>query len=412
MTTHAPLPPSMRLGDTELDSLVAEMAEELGGVQAMAHLFKHVHESRRLPLERLRVLKEQNLITQPLIDFFAQRDATPTLSWLDMNEVRTAGEFFRDRGLLTFSGLAFASLPACYCWSIEADVLTTTGRLSNTANIPRRIPETAQLVLDVGTMDAFEKGGVGITATRKIRLMHALIRYLLIRSPGSVSVDKDKGDMPPWDVDQCGVPISQEFLLATLLTFHFVILKSLRSMSVLVSEPEQRAYIHRWNLAGYFLGVNEDMLSRVSDYPSCEAELEKMMVAHRRPTQGGELLSQTLIKYTQSNVIDAVTGGHLHPLTHIPCILTRYLCGPQTARCLGLHLDWKDRVLYLPFVGAVRMVGFLDNFTVFQWLTRRLVAYATKHIWAFAESQGDPSDLAHQRTVSVPDHLASNWKLR
>lgn len=405
-------------GDEELDPMLTAWADQDGMVPLVARLFKAVHLAERLDTDVLSRLHADGLLNDELLAFFQARHQLPDLPWINHDQIVQGGEFFRERGLMTFVGLAFASLPACYCWDTEARVLTTTGRLSQPGRIPRRIPETAQFVLDIGTRDAFEPGGVGIAAANKIRLMHACIRYLLLRDPAAASVDPNRNRLDPWDESRFGPPISQAFLTATLLTFHQLILTSLQKLSLHIHTDQAEAYLHRWNVAGWFIGVKEDTLVQLATQTQAQHVEDLVMEEWRNKTVSGQDLSTTLIHYIRNNIIEGATLGMWNPLVVVPPVLTRYLSGKQTAQALNLRLNLLQKLAYFPVILFTRVVGFLDNFRLFRRMTVALTRYAARHLWGFVKKEQEqlPDQVAAQPTrfrgVQVPDEFSDVWRLK
>ncbi|MEM7101290.1 MAG: oxygenase MpaB family protein [Pseudomonadota bacterium] len=413
MITAQQLDHMTHVADPPLDDLIERWAADENGVETVAALFKEIHTSERLSHQIIDQLLTNKLINTDIAEFFLTRSVLPDLPWIQKEEIVTGGEFFRERGLMAFVGLAFASLPACYCWDTEARVLTTTGRLSQPGRIPRRIPETAQFVLDIGTKDAFEPDGVGIQAAHKIRLMHSCIRYLLINDPAAVSVNPNKRYLKPWDVERFGPPISQAYLAATLLTFHQVILHSLKKLSLRVSPAQQAAYIHRWNVTGWFLGIEESTLGQLTTMQDTQALHALVMHRWRHKTVSAQDLSATLIEYVRTNVIEGALGGLWNPLVVVPPVLTRYLSGKDTSKALNLKLNVFQKLAYFPVVFFTRVVGFLDNFRLFRRMTVALTRYATRHLWGFVKEKQkqSPDPDGRARGVIVPAEFESEWRL-
>ena len=77
-------------------------------------------------------------------------------AWLDPQRVARGAELFRRHVAAASLALGAASLPTCYCWTREAQVLILTQRLAR--DVPRRILETAQFVLDVMSRDGLRLG--------------------------------------------------------------------------------------------------------------------------------------------------------------------------------------------------------------------------------------------------------------
>jgi hypothetical protein len=97
--------------------------------------------------------------------------------------------------------------------------------------------------------------------------MHAAIRHLLTSAPPAVGHGTRKPkDLPEafhrysWDKDKDGMPINQVLMSATILCFSYIALRSLRQLGVRLSRQEERAYLHCWNVAGYIIGVKDELL--------------------------------------------------------------------------------------------------------------------------------------------------------
>lgn len=359
---------------------------------------------RRALYERLGVPVD---LRETLETFF--RDATALPSWADPPLMRRGREVYQRQVFFTFVTLACASLPACYCWSPEATILGITGRLER--DVPRRLPETAQMVVDVMADGALfaesAAAGPGLRAVIKVRLMHATIRELIMRrgpmTAGLATAHADRGaeeagrrdgffarfvapqapdDRHPeaWNTARDGVPINQEQLAATLLTFSWVTLKAIRHFGVRVGEDEERAFMHRWNVIGHLLGIDQAVTTRLDDDAQVQALYEKMMARNRRATVDGPELERALIGYLESNIarrapVFSRLGGR-----RVVRILTRDLAGDDTADVLDVRLGTGDRLYRVPVRLALALFGRMKNVRglqlvselVFRWLSRRL----------------------------------------
>ncbi|MFD3450533.1 oxygenase MpaB family protein [Microbacteriaceae bacterium 4G12] len=128
---------------------------------------------------------------------------------VDWARMRNATDLFREHGIAITLLLATGSLVYCYAARKGVKVLTFSYRLGQ--NAYSRIAETGQFVLHVMAPGGLESEGQGIKAIQKVRLMHSAIRHLIQQT--------DR-----WDEKENGIPICQEDLLGTLLTFSSVII--------------------------------------------------------------------------------------------------------------------------------------------------------------------------------------------
>lgn len=356
--------------------------------------------------------------------FFRQSTSLP--AWADPALIRRGREVYQQQVFFTLVTLACASLPACYCWSPEATILGITGRLER--DVPRRLPETAQMVIDVMANEALfgedASAGPGLRAVVKVRLMHAVIRELVMRRGRMatevtataaqreelasmrdekffarfvVSEDLDDWHAEPWNTERDGVPINQEQLAATLLTFSYVTLKSIRRFGVRIGAEEERAFMHRWNVVGHLLGIDEAVTTRLNDDADGEALFARMMTRNRRATVDGPELEQALLGYLESNIarlapVFSRLGGR-----RVPRILTRDLAGDETSEVLGVRLGAGDRLYAIPVRAVLAVFGRFKNVRGLKIVSELLFRWLSRRLWGWrGEAPAEPAPLAHR----------------
>jgi hypothetical protein len=363
------------------------------------------------------------------VDFFKCHDSVPEKPWINPPLIHAGGDFYRDRGVLGFLTLACASLPACYCWSDEAYLLGCTGRLERQDEVPRRLPETAKFVLDVATKESFAPEGIAIHASHKVRLMHSILRFLVITKQTAIaeghedaaarmrlSKETDTVFGHNWTAER-GPPISQELLIGTLLTFHYVVLDGFDRMDVHVTDEEKEAYLHRWNVVGYFLGIDERVLACLNTMEDAKTMFDLIMERNRNASGDGPVLEKALLGYMQNNIIDRVMGGGANPLIVIPRILTRQLSGKETSQAISLKLGFFGSILKYPVWWGTRIVGHLSNSPKARKLTNMLMNYVAKTVWNWRTPEKGPATadgLARvgegtRDAITLPPSLAKHW---
>ena len=415
--------------DPPLDDLVCAAADQLDGVKTIIALFKRTIDSPRLTHDELEAMLVEKLVTQAIVDFFKCHDSVPERPWINPPLIHTGGEFYRDRGVLGFLTLACASLPACYCWSDEAYLLGCTGRLERKDEVPRRLPETAKFVLDVATQHSFAPEGIAIHASHKVRLMHSILRFLIITKQTAIAAGHDtpierKRMSRETDTvfghnwtDERGPPISQELLIGTLLTFHYVVLDGFDRMGVHVTDYEKEAYLQRWNVVGYFLGVDERVLACLNTMEDAKTMFDLIMERNRNASGDGPVLEKALLGYMQNNIIDRVLGGGANPLIVIPRILTRQLSGKETSQAISLKLGFLGSILKYPVWWGTKILGHLSNSPKARKLTNMLMNYIAKTIWNWrtapkdsAKSEGlAPVGERSRDPIMLDPSLAGHW---
>jgi hypothetical protein len=199
----------------------------------------------------------------------------------------------------------------------------------------RRIRETAQMIMNVmcpGGLIADGRVGIGVHATQKVRVMHAVIRYMVEHDSSTPANPTD-----PELRKRFGRPINQEDLAFTLLTFSYVAVRSFVKLGVRMTQADKDNYVHCWNVVGFLMGIREELL------PADYAESEKLYVAIREHQAGASRAGQALT----AALMNLLAGLMPEGTRHLPVSLTRYLVGKETAAMLGLRQPpHRDRVQF------------------------------------------------------------------
>jgi len=331
-------------------------------------------------------------IAAALEDFVAAARILP--GWADPARIAGAEAVFVEMSMLSCTLLFCASLPECYVPVDLASVLHTAGQLEQHTDY--RVRSTAAMIFPVmlrGGLTAPDGGGVA--QVLKVRLIHATIRHLIMRgNPAAVMAGGEPADtvaeLAPegpgmhralyargWNVAQHGLPINQEELAYTLLTFHYVFLRGLRRLGLALTPAEENAYLHGWNVVGHLLGIGQDLL--VQDMAGAEALFERLQARGRDAAGAGALpygaqdprpaLANALMKAMQDEI-------PLRLLKPFPTLLTRFLCGRRNAGELGLMgpVSIVSHVLFVVLMGAVRGIDTLVRLLVPGFSISRLVS--------------------------------------
>jgi hypothetical protein len=247
-------------------------------------------------------------------EFFANHSHLP--AWADpkrMDEGSTFLQKYVDSLMLL---LGCYSLPYCYAAADGVQVLYLSQRIQK--DTYNRLLETAQFVLEVAKPGAFKTGGTGFLACNKIRLMHATIRFYTLHS-GQWN--------PSW-----GQPINQEDMAGTNLAMSYIPIRGLRKIQLNPEERESEAYLHLWNVAGYLLGIEEELLPANLR----EAFHLDRLIAQRnmRASEAGAALTKALIDSITSSIPGALPKN-------LPASQMRLLLGNEIADMLNVPAaDW------------------------------------------------------------------------
>ncbi|HZD10294.1 MAG TPA: oxygenase MpaB family protein, partial [Candidatus Binatia bacterium] len=228
---------SMReVGDPEADAVIGDVVAH--------HGIAHVNDLMRS------LVQNDEIVTgdfPPAVrDYLAESATLPP--WADMAMIERGEQFFDDNWPIIVTLLFCASLPSAYAAHKGAQVLHLTQRM--TQHVHRRIFETAQFVLDVMAPDGLSRTDRGIRSAQKVRLMHSATRNIIEHDPRWRS---------QWN-EAWGVPINQEDMAGTLMTFSLQVLVGMKRFRIEMDPEDEEAYLHAWKVVGHILGVDEALL--------------------------------------------------------------------------------------------------------------------------------------------------------
>ena len=322
---------------------------------------------------------------------YLERDPLP--AGVDMARVERAQDFFQLWGVQISLSLFCASLPSAYAAAKGVKVLYETARLQTDTR--RRILETGQFLMDVMAPGGLAPGGKGIRSIQRVRLMHAAVRRLLL-TDGT------------WDTAAWGVPINQEDLAGTMLSFSYVPCEPLRRLGVDVSDQDAEDYIACWNVVGEMLGVLPEMR------PAGVAEATELVglirARHDRPSPEGAVMTAALVDLLEQmtpHLGHRRSGpAHIRGLGRLVPVTIRHLIGDDVAEMISVppaRPGWF-RILepLLVLIRAVESGVERDRHlhTVVEPLGRALLE------GSFAIERGGV-----RAPFDIPDHLARRWEL-
>ncbi|HLL06238.1 MAG TPA: oxygenase MpaB family protein [Myxococcaceae bacterium] len=293
------------VGDPGVDELIAEHIGNRGP-EFLDRLLGELFRTQRMPE------------ADPMIRRYLT--ALPRIDMVDRDVIARGQHLFGLYGPEVLMILGSYSLPLAYAAGHGVQVVYRSRRLKD--DPIRRLCDTAQMVVNVMQPGELEEGGVGWLATRKVRLIHALVRR---------RVQLDVAN--PWHAEW-GLPINQEDQAGTLLTFSIATLHGLRRMGARVTAVEADAYITAWSSVGRLLGVDPSLL------PSSEeqATFLALRIGERqvRPTLEGRQLTAQLLSSVQTLF---PVPGYAVSLTHF--FLQDTVFGKNVAVALELpNANW------------------------------------------------------------------------
>ena len=300
-----------QVGDPPADQVVAALADQ-GQIESVNQLMHNLVYNDMPPPDSL----------SPVVrDYFDTTDDLP--SWADPAKIRAGQDFFDRFGPQIAMVLNTYSLPMSYAARKGVQVLYRTAQLYT--NAKRRVVETSQMIIDVMQEGGLERGGYGVRSAQKVRLMHAGVRHLLLNH------DPLTWD-PAWDL-----PINQEDMAGTMVTFNAMVLDGLMRLGIDVTEEQKESYTHAWNAVGHIMGVLPELIP--ANFDEAVTLGETIFGRQQGYSVEGEEMMQALLECMQYATPGTLFDG-------FPITLMRFFMGD--AVCDEFHLpkpDWTRHVI-------------------------------------------------------------------
>jgi hypothetical protein len=320
-------------GDAEVDQLVERVLgpdQTFSGVGRLGyHLLLDVaDELLEAPelsfVESSRVRQQLNRFPPQLVDYFDPAEAP---DWVDEEMLALANRVWEENTLGILSVLYAASLPYCYLMAKGIPSLYKTKRLLEHKYIYQRLYETGlmldsvmgagglKIITDLaedldGSVELAPKRyvwGKGFLAARKVRFLHSSMRFMLTRpdlfpsrgnveDPASLS-ERLSHETEPWRKEDLGVPVNQEDLAYTLLTFGYIIPIGLERWGCSLSSEEKEAFLHTWKLVGHIMGIKPALLP--DNWGEAESLFEAIKRRQAAASQAGTELTEALLRFLE-----------------------------------------------------------------------------------------------------------------
>ncbi|MFS2021090.1 oxygenase MpaB family protein, partial [Massilia sp. CT11-108] len=314
-------------------------------------------------------------------------EASVLPDWADAAKIARAEVLFMEMSMASCTLLFCASLPQCYIMPDLAAVLHAAGELEQHTDY--RVRATAAMIFPVmmrGGLTA--PSGGGVAQAIKVRLIHAMIRHLVLRGDVAEALVAPRRlprlltqakTMPQvlyahgWDIDRLGLPCNQEELGYTLLTFNYVFLQGLRRLGLRLEQGDEEAYMHAWNVLGAVLGIEREQMTDTM------ADAERMFTAIQAETRTRQRKDDP--RPALAGALMANIQRYLPPriLKPFPVLLTRHLIGKASSRDLGLdqRVSLLSRGLFVLVFGFIRGVDAMarlvfPGFSISRLVTRIL----------------------------------------
>jgi hypothetical protein len=356
-----------RAGDPSADAVIGELAHTQQ-IRAVSRILRHLVDNDQPVPEEL----------PPSITGWL-RETAELPAWVDRDRFESGCTLVVEHGPQMCVVLATASLVYCYAGYPGVKVLTFSRRLDHDA--VRRVGETAQFVLSVMAPGSLESGGRGIRKIQKVRLLHAAVRHLITASRR-------------WDLAGDGVPICQEDLAGTLMSFSAIVIDSLRKLGVRVGDDEAEDYYYRWRVIGQMLGTDPAVIP--PDLAAARTLTDLIARRNHRQSEEGIEMTRALFELHAESLPPGFAGA-------APA-LTRYLIGEEMCALVDLpRTRWDRNIRWQTGVGRA-----LDR----AQSTRGPIGSLTKLVGAGMLNQR-VAEMAGGRSASfsipIPQELERSW---
>jgi len=315
-------------GDPPADAVLAAVADASGreGISTLMQWLADTHEFD---------LAQQPAAVQA---FFAEHARLP--DWADPARMKRGMAFFQQHAGLIGLVLGTYSLPYTYMGADGVQLLWLTERIKN--DTARRLQETGEWVFGVNTPNEWSGPVKAVLRTLKVRLIHAGARWFGLQSGR-------------WNM-AWGMPVNQEDMAGTNLSFSYIVLRGLRQSGVAATEQEEEDYLHHINVIAALNGVAHELLPQNLR----EAYHLDRAIARRqfRASEAGKGLTSALL-----NAIAEVAGkasGQPDNVRNLAAAQMRFFLGDSHADALGLPAVPLEKRI----VNVVRRLPIFPN-TVF-----------------------------------------------
>lgn len=362
-----------KVGDPVADSVVRGLFES-GGIGSVNDLMQKLVSNDGIPSAQL---------PQSVRDYL---ESTGQVSALDAAKVEQGERLFAQLGPEMLAVLGFYGLPMDYAAGKGVQVLYRTAYLARRPM--RRVLETTQMVIDVMATGGLSPHGRGVRAAQKVRLMHAAVRHLIQHDSGA-----------GWDTAKLGVPINQEDLAGTLMTFAYIVLAGLERLSLPVSEADREAYFHCWMVIGRIMGVREDLIP--ANVAEGRALAYQIFKDQGQSTPQGKELAKDLIKGYQQllpGFLDGMPASMMHFFLENESLTGRNIAGMLDVPAP----DWTLSVTRL----AVGFDQFLSKHGIENPLSSSVAGFIGRElVKGFLRAERGPG----RASFSIPVDLHEEW---
>lgn len=208
-----------------------------------------------------------------------------------------------------------------------AKILLATGRIEEMAG--KRLLETGQWLLAAtapGNMRP-DRGGSGIAACVRVRLVHAYVRRHMLAQED-------------WDLQRDAIPLNATDVAATLnIGFYALHIQGVEKLGIRYSPGEMQAMAHMWRWVAHVVGVSPDLQPLSYEHASSIQDTYEAF-EQRTDSDSAKLLTTALLRQGLPRVAFGIPASRANDLALLTVPFTSallaYMLGPDDARLAGL----------------------------------------------------------------------------
>jgi len=263
---------TLRVNEDEDDEVSGNFSNTIEACAKIYQKYKHKHNSlngsneinNRLNVHLNKMVSPSSASTctmQPhenaMFAFYQKyHDFLP--SWVDFEQIKRGVDVFITFAPVAGQSLYYLSLVPGFSIPKIAKVLEQTRYLvppSTSEQVLDRLMDTGGFVSNIMLHDenglianSLRPGGKAWTMALQVRTLHAKVRRSILRNKRI-----------QWDIQEFGIPINQEDMVATLLAFSVNVLSGIEFVAgVPISIQEQKDYLALWRYIGWLLGIETE----------------------------------------------------------------------------------------------------------------------------------------------------------
>ncbi|MGH3720967.1 MAG: oxygenase MpaB family protein [Pseudonocardiaceae bacterium] len=266
-------------GDPVADAVVTELLDS-GQVENVNKLFRaFATADEGVPAGASPILRDYLESTRKFPD------------WVDKTKLADTDEFFKHHKTPAAAVQATAGLVGTYLSPMGAKTLHSAHKLDRPA---RRLSQSTRLFMGMGDNDAFGPKSKLLPTCQKVRLVHAAIRQLHLRSG-------------KWDVEGDGMPVSLLYTAGAMLVFSVGTLDAMARIGVATTKREQEGYFYAWRIIAHWLGIPDD----VTDMNVTEGHAlwDSARDHEWAPSEAGAILTEGCIELYESYMPPGMKGA-------------------------------------------------------------------------------------------------------